>query len=205
MKTTPRQFERLESRRVLAALYQGFGDFNGDTVFNEDDLIQAFAAGKFETGLAASFEEGDVDGNGVFDTDDMVDMFATGYWQMDHRTPYVDYMATWIKQRTLHQNPPAYVPLQDYEIQYDHNGDGTLSLADVDAYMAGQGTVNGDIDFDGVINTEILTDPESRWNQSYNGLRQDGFRWILGDFDLSSIPGAGDLAIAGLTHEDVAQ
>ncbi len=48
------------------------GDANLDRVFNSDDLLLSMQAGKYETGVAAAWEEGDFDGDGRFATTDMI-------------------------------------------------------------------------------------------------------------------------------------
>ena len=54
------------------------GDANEDFQFDQNDLIQVLAAGKYRTGVAAGWSEGDWDGNGVFDPLDIVMALATG-------------------------------------------------------------------------------------------------------------------------------
>ncbi len=50
--------ERLEERRLLAGDFQA-GDANQDYFFDESDLIQVMKVAKYDTGEAASWEEGD--------------------------------------------------------------------------------------------------------------------------------------------------
>ncbi len=58
-----------------------YGDANLDGVVDSSDLVAAFAAGKYETGEEASWEQGDWDGDGVFTTADMVTAFADGCYE----------------------------------------------------------------------------------------------------------------------------
>ena len=48
------------------------GDANGDRQFNSADITQVLAAGKYETGQPASWEEGDWNSDGVFNSADIV-------------------------------------------------------------------------------------------------------------------------------------
>jgi hypothetical protein len=57
------------------------GDANGDGRFNQVDLAQVLAAGKYLTGEAATFAQGDFNGDGVFDTYDIVDVLIRGDFQ----------------------------------------------------------------------------------------------------------------------------
>ncbi|MCA9166221.1 MAG: PEP-CTERM sorting domain-containing protein [Planctomycetales bacterium] len=58
-----------------------FGDANLNQVFDTADLVQVFAAGKYESGEAAGWEQGDWDGNGLFDTSDLVAAFVDGGYE----------------------------------------------------------------------------------------------------------------------------
>ena len=58
-----------------------FGDADLDGEFNSSDMVQVFAAGKYETGEAAGWAEGDWNGDGVFDCSDMVAAFADGGYE----------------------------------------------------------------------------------------------------------------------------
>lgn len=57
------------------------GDVNGDGIFNSQDLVLVFAAGKYEDDIPnnATFEEGDWDGDGDFTTADLVAALQLGY------------------------------------------------------------------------------------------------------------------------------
>ncbi|MCA9150846.1 MAG: discoidin domain-containing protein, partial [Planctomycetales bacterium] len=48
------------------------GDSNGDGKFDSSDLVVAFSAGKYNTGLEARYSEGDWDHSGYFDTNDLI-------------------------------------------------------------------------------------------------------------------------------------
>ena len=63
-----------------------FGDANLDLQFNSGDMLQVFAAGKYETGQAAGWAEGDWNADGIFDSSDMVTAFADGGYEQGPRT-----------------------------------------------------------------------------------------------------------------------
>jgi Ca2+-binding RTX toxin-like protein len=79
--------EKLEDRQLMAADI-GFdptdsrlpGDANEDGVFNQDDLVQVFQAGKYSTGGSATWDEGDWNHDRVFDPGDLVAAFRAGGW-----------------------------------------------------------------------------------------------------------------------------
>ncbi len=54
--------------------------------FNSADFVQVFQAGKYETDLAAGWDEGDWDGNGDFDSSDFVVAFTDGGYEQGPRT-----------------------------------------------------------------------------------------------------------------------
>ncbi|MCP4193349.1 MAG: tandem-95 repeat protein [Planctomycetaceae bacterium] len=58
------------------------GDANRDGKFNSSDLVQVFAAGKFEDGTPnnSTWEEGDWDGDGDFTSSDIVIAFQAGHY-----------------------------------------------------------------------------------------------------------------------------
>ena len=66
-----------------------FGDANLDLEFNSGDMVQVFAAGKYETGQGATWAEGDWNGDGVFDSSDMVTTFVEGGYEKGLRTDAV--------------------------------------------------------------------------------------------------------------------
>ena len=55
-----------------------FGDVNLDQRFDSGDIVAIFAAGRYETGEAASWADGDWTGDGLFDSGDIVAAFAGG-------------------------------------------------------------------------------------------------------------------------------
>ena len=61
------------------------GDANLDLVFDSNDFVQVFVAGKYETGAAAGWEAGDWDGNQVFDSGDFVAAFVDGGYEIGQR------------------------------------------------------------------------------------------------------------------------
>ena len=61
------------------------GDSNHDGEFNSSDFVTVFSAGKFETGLAATWEEGDWNGDMVFDSSDFVVAFVDGGYETGPR------------------------------------------------------------------------------------------------------------------------
>jgi hypothetical protein len=62
------------------------GDANLELEFNSSDMVQVFAAGKYETGEEAGWSGGDWDGSGFFDSSDMVTAFAGGGYEQGRRT-----------------------------------------------------------------------------------------------------------------------
>lgn len=54
-----------------------FGDSDLDGRFTSSDLIEVFTAGRYETGITASWEEGDWNGDLRFDSGDLVFLFQT--------------------------------------------------------------------------------------------------------------------------------
>ena len=67
-----------------------FGDANLDLEFSSSDMVQVFAAGKYETEEYAGWADGDWNGDGLFDSSDMVAAFADGGYEKGQR---VDAMA----------------------------------------------------------------------------------------------------------------
>ncbi len=57
------------------------GDSNVDGEFNSGDLVQVFAAGKYEQEQAANWADGDWNGDGRFDSGDLVVAFAGGGYE----------------------------------------------------------------------------------------------------------------------------
>ena len=70
-----------------AGTWYGDADLNGE--FNSSDMVQVFAAGKYETGEDASWAAGDWDGSGFFDSSDMVTAFVDGGYEKGPRPPAV--------------------------------------------------------------------------------------------------------------------
>ena len=69
--------------------YTWFGDADLNLEFNSSDMVQVFAAGKYETNEEAGWAEGDWDGNGLFDSSDMVAAFVDGGYEKGLRTDAV--------------------------------------------------------------------------------------------------------------------
>ncbi len=61
------------------------GDANLDMVFDSNDFVQVFVAGKYESGQAALWEEGDWNGDQLFDTNDFVAAFVDGGYEIGPR------------------------------------------------------------------------------------------------------------------------
>lgn len=57
------------------------GDANRDGLFDSEDIVLTFQAGKYETGAQAVWAEGDFDSNGVFDSSDLIAAFQTGSYE----------------------------------------------------------------------------------------------------------------------------
>ena len=62
------------------------GDANGDGEFNTADLVQIFAAGKYDAGKMANWSQGDWNQDGLFDSQDLVAAFQTGLFETG---PYI--------------------------------------------------------------------------------------------------------------------
>ena len=54
------------------------GDANRDRIFNSNDLVSMFAAGKFETREPASWSDGDFSGDAIFNSQDLVLALSSG-------------------------------------------------------------------------------------------------------------------------------
>lgn len=65
-----------------------YGDANLDGRFNSGDLVQVFAASKYETGAAANWAEGDWNCDGVFDSGDLVASFVDGGYTSNSRASH---------------------------------------------------------------------------------------------------------------------
>jgi hypothetical protein len=61
----------------------GDADLNGE--FNSNDMVEVFAAGKYETGEAAGWADGNWNCDGVFDSSDMVTAFVDGGYEKGPR------------------------------------------------------------------------------------------------------------------------
>jgi hypothetical protein len=76
------QYEDVQSALVADSLADNItfppGDANLDGRFDQQDLIQVFQAGKYETGQPATLSEGDFDGDGRFDSSDLVAAMQAG-------------------------------------------------------------------------------------------------------------------------------
>lgn len=72
-----------EDRRVwiedLTNTYYGDSDFSGE--FNSSDFVKVFVPAKYETGEAATFEEGDWNGDKLFNSSDFVTAFSAGGYE----------------------------------------------------------------------------------------------------------------------------
>ena len=68
--------------RILWYENRPIGDSNDDGIFDSGDLVDVFAAGKYEDGIAdnATFDEGDWNQDGDFDTSDLVLAFQGGHY-----------------------------------------------------------------------------------------------------------------------------
>ena len=63
-----------------------FGDADLDLEFNSGDLVQVFAAGKYERSNEAGWAEGDWEADGMFTSSDMVAAFVDGGYEQGLRT-----------------------------------------------------------------------------------------------------------------------
>ncbi len=62
----------------LTVAFAAAGDWNVNGVVDFDDVVQFVSAGRFDTGLPATWAQGDYDTNGVVDFDDVVAQSAAG-------------------------------------------------------------------------------------------------------------------------------
>ncbi len=71
-------------RKIWVREHKGtwVGDANFDNEFNSGDLVQVFAAGKYETGVMANWADGDWDGDMAFGSGDLVVAFADGGYEL---------------------------------------------------------------------------------------------------------------------------
>ena len=185
-----RKFETLESRRFLTAAQ--YADFNHDGAFNADDLLEAMAAGKYETGESATYDEGDANGDGVFDSSDLMFIMEGGYYgQSNPKLPVVN----------VCKNTSRIEASPEVAERYDENGDGFINFEDVEIVVEALDVVWGDTDFDGEVNHEVYAPgpPQGRtpWSRGYNGGTEiyDQAHWTLGDMDCSRGSGLGDLKL----------
>ncbi|MCA9215734.1 MAG: hypothetical protein KDB27_21865 [Planctomycetales bacterium] len=61
------------------------GDANLDGEFNSSDFVAVFSVGQYETGQAASWQEGDWNADGLFDSGDFVAAFSEGGYEAGGR------------------------------------------------------------------------------------------------------------------------
>ncbi len=61
------------------------GDANLDMVFDSNDFVQVFVAGKYESAQSAGWMEGDWNGDQLFDTNDFVAAFVDGGYEIGQR------------------------------------------------------------------------------------------------------------------------
>ena len=75
-----------------------FGDANLNGEFNSDDFVSVFTVGKYETGQAATWDQGDWDADLVFGSADFVKAFADGGYEMGvaPATAIVPEPAAWV-------------------------------------------------------------------------------------------------------------
>ena len=75
-------FETLDHRNLLACdSLVVVGDANQDGYFDTGDLVTVFQSGKYETGLAATPQQGDFNCDGVFDSSDFVFALQNGNYE----------------------------------------------------------------------------------------------------------------------------
>jgi hypothetical protein len=71
-----------EDHEVVVELFRAAaGDANGDRSFNFDDIFQVLAAGRYETGITATWGTGDWNRSTLFDFDDIFEALVTGNYE----------------------------------------------------------------------------------------------------------------------------
>ena len=120
MDATPLSAEEAPATFVLQ------GDVNGDLKVDSQDLTILFQAGKYETGEAATPEEGDLDGNGVFETSDLIILARNYGREVLHQMAFGDGTFVIEKQPDQEGNvktfarvypPTSEEPLVEFEIE----------------------------------------------------------------------------------------
>ncbi len=76
------------------------GDANGDGRFGSADLVFVLAAGKYESGQAAVFEEGDWNGDGQFDSSDLIAAWSMGNYEGAATSRPVEERSSWSPSET---------------------------------------------------------------------------------------------------------
>ncbi|MEZ6118624.1 MAG: SdrD B-like domain-containing protein [Pirellulaceae bacterium] len=70
---------------IRSIMNSHIGDANLDREFNSGDFVAVFAAGLYETGQPAKWDQGDFNFDGVFDSGDFVAAFADGGYELGPR------------------------------------------------------------------------------------------------------------------------
>lgn len=78
-----RASEQINGTPGTSPVTRVLGDSNGDGHFNHEDLSFVHAAGKYDTGLPATFAEGDWNGDGVFDSGDFRAALVAGTFESE--------------------------------------------------------------------------------------------------------------------------
>ena len=107
------------------------GDVNHDGLFDNRDLLQVFAAGKYEDSTLnnASFDEGDWNGDGDFTTGDLVLAFQLGHY-VDDAAPAARHVASLFAGPVDHRErlrreslDDAMLPVDQLDALYAQLGD----------------------------------------------------------------------------------
>ena len=106
------------------------GDANLDLEFNSADWVQVFAAGKYETGEEAGWEQGDWSGDHTFSSGDLAAAFVDGGYEQGPRPILGDYNRNGLLDAGDLDLQAIAMTLGPAGPEYDLNEDGSVDYAD---------------------------------------------------------------------------
>ena len=132
------------------------GDTNLDGEFNSSDLVQVFAAGKFETGEEARWEQGDWNGDYTFSSGDLVFAFVDGGYEIGPRL-LGDYNRNGLLDAGDLDLQAIEMVKGEHPDSYDLNDDGLVNFDDRLMWVEElANTWLGDVNLDGEFTTSDL-------------------------------------------------